>query len=125
MHSKQELIETAVLNYLVKQSVQLGKTNRKEIQENLVSLGLVRPSKSPTLNSVKVLVLNLQNRFKKLGIPLLEQSAVIANEYTVSYAAFEYCREFLTSPLYDEEGILVGEIIQHPIVLDEEREMLI
>ena len=121
MHSKQELIETAVLNHLMRNKI----TDRKAIQEDLVSLGLVKPSTSSRLNTIKMLCCNLQNRFKKVGIPLFEVSAVIAFNYEITFASLEYCKEFLWTPLYDEEGTLVGDLFQHPIVLNEERERLI
>lgn len=121
MHSKQELIETAVLNHLMRNKI----TDRKAINTDLVGLGLMKPNHDSRFNGIKMLCCNLQNRFKRLGIPLFEVSAVIAFNYEITFAALEYCKEFLWTPLYDEEGTLVGDIFQHPIVLEEERERLI
>jgi len=122
MFSTRELRETIILNTLFREGIQ----TKKELQEALEAHGVGYNEEKVLTNTIKALCLSLQRAFEKHNIPLFNISAVAhSKQYTITREAFEFAKDNLVGDIYNEDGELESRFFQHPVVLTEEREMMI
>ena len=122
MHTKQETRETVLLNLLLSND---GIT-REEIKNGMIFAGVLEPTDESMVNFIRASLISLSRRFKKYNIQLTTVSNHIHSKtFTATEDAKNFCMYNLLERLYDEEGIEVGCIYQHPISLNKERLELI
>jgi hypothetical protein len=122
MFSNRETRETVILNTLLKEGIQ----TKKELQDALNAHGVGYSTDEPRPNAIKSLCLSLYREFKKHEILLFDMSPVVhQKQYVITQQAFEFAKEHLVGDIYNENGELESRFFQHPVVLTEEREMMI
>jgi len=122
MHTKQETRETVLLNLLLSND----KITTEEIKNGMIFAGVIEPTDEPLNNFIRASLISLSRRFKKYKIQLTTVSGHIhSKHYTATEEAKNFCMYNLLERIYDEEGIEVGCIYQHPISLNKERLELI
>lgn len=122
MFSNRETRETIILNTLFREGVQ----TKQELQDALDAHGVGFNTKDHLPNKIKSLCLSLYREFKKHNIELFDVNPVAQQkQYAITQEAFEFAKEHLVGDIYNEEGELESRFFQHPVVLTEEREMMI
>lgn len=122
MHTKQETRETIILNLLLNND---GIT-LEEIKNGMIFAGVLNPTNESMSNSIRATIMSLNRRFEKYSINLIEGSIKSdKTHYTTTEEAKQFCIYNLLEKLYDEEGMEIGVIFQHPISLNKERLALI
>jgi|TARA_R100000482_G_scaffold93865_1_gene39138 hypothetical protein len=103
MLSEEELIETIVLNHLIKYNT----IEEDILLKQLIDNGLAKPyaNSGAYMHSIYNLVL----KFKRKGVRLLEK----VNPFILSEEAITFSKKLLTS-LYDENGNKIGDMFLHP-----------
>lgn len=122
MFSNRETRETIILNTLFREGVQ----TKQELQDALDAHGVGFNTDEPIPNVIKSLCVSLHREFKKHNIMLFDVSPMIyQKQYAITKEAFEFAKEHLVGDIYNEDGELESRFFQHPVVLTEEREMMI
>jgi len=122
MFSNRETRETIILNTLFREGIQ----TKKELQDALDAHGVGYNTDEPLPNAIKSLCLSLYREFKKHDIMLFTISPVaFQKEYAITEEAFLFAKEHLVGDIYNEDGELESRFFQHPVVLTQEREMMI
>ena len=122
MFSMRETRETIILNTLLREGIQ----TKQELQDSLETHGVGYDTNKLLNNVSKSLCLSLYREFKKHNIQLFEFSPVISTkEYVITEEVFKFAKEHLVGDIYNEDGELESRFFQHPVVLTEEREMMI
>ena len=123
MHTKQETIQTVLLNVMLNNN---GATT-EELKNALIHAQLIKPTTDSMANTIRAGCIALRRRFKKqFRIELFRTNPVINQKrYTPTEEAYEFCMNNLLEEMYDEDGNQVGYYFQHPIAITKERTELI
>lgn len=120
MYSKQETDETIFMNILLMNK----EVSLEEIKNGLVFAGLWKETSNTMTNSIRALAISLNRQFEKYEMRFCARQLDLRS-YAATEQAREFCEERLREKLYDEEGVEVGYIYQHPLSLELERMELV